>query len=98
MRSAAEDGRLAYGPALTRQAHTYPVAATPAVGATIGFSRPWVVASLMPLLNRRSRNEFETPKMLEHAIAAPAISGLRYPPAASGRAATLWRTPRRGSP
>lgn len=38
---------------------------------------------------RRSRSEFVTTMTLEHAIAAPAIIGLRSPAAASGIAATL---------
>jgi hypothetical protein len=39
--------------------------------------------------NRRRRNEFETTKTLERAIAPPAISGLRRPAAARGMAAML---------
>jgi hypothetical protein len=38
---------------------------------------------------RRSRRLFETTKTLENAIAAPAISGLSSPAAASGSAETL---------
>ena len=38
---------------------------------------------------RRSRSALSTTEMLERAIAAPAISGLSRPAAASGRAATL---------
>ena len=40
-------------------------------------------------LNRRSRSELVTTKTLDPAIAAPAISGLSRPGAASGSAATL---------
>ena len=39
--------------------------------------------------NRRRRRVLVTTKMLEKAIAAPAIIGLRSPIAASGSAATL---------
>src|SRR4051794_34086860 len=39
--------------------------------------------------NRRSRNALATTETLESAIAAPAISGLSRPAAASGRAAML---------
>ncbi len=38
---------------------------------------------------RRRRSEFDTTKTLERAMATPATSGLRYPSAARGRAATL---------
>jgi hypothetical protein len=40
-------------------------------------------------LNRRKRIELVTTKMLESDIANPAISGLRWPVAANGIAATL---------
>ena len=40
-------------------------------------------------MKRRRRSEFETTETLEKPIAAPAISGLSRPAAASGIAATL---------
>ena len=40
-------------------------------------------------LNPRRRNELATTETLDSAMAAPAISGLRSPNAASGIAATL---------
>lgn len=42
-----------------------------------------------PGVYRRSRIEFITTKMLDRDIASPAISGLSWPKAASGIAATL---------
>ena len=67
----------------------------------LGPSDPWGSANLSRTRARRmlyesraarklrSRNEFETTKTLENAIAPPAIRGLRKPAAASGIAATL---------
>jgi hypothetical protein len=42
-----------------------------------------------PALNRRKRMELVTTKTLDSDIANPAISGLRWPVAANGIAATL---------
>lgn len=53
------------------------------------FARPAITDTATAYLKRRSRSELLTTETLENAIAAPAITGLRKPIAASGNAARL---------